>query len=69
MALGMRIEVTGIFKYKVNAPYAHLAEVEDLIVLPLDDELPTFKDLFGIDPEMTNGLSSEDYIRKVRSAN
>jgi len=69
MALGMRIEVTGIFKYKVNAPYAHLAEVEDLIVLPLDDDLPTFKDLFGIDPEMTDGLSSEDYIRKVRSAN
>lgn len=69
MALGMRVEVTGMFKYKVNAPYAHLAEVEDLIVLPLDDELPTFKDLFGIDPDMTNGLSSEDYIRKIRSAN
>lgn len=69
MALGRRVEVTGVFKYKVNAPYAHTAEINDLMVFPPDDELPTFKDLFGIYPEMTNGLSCDDYIRKVRSEN
>jgi hypothetical protein len=68
-ALGKRVEVAGVFKYKVNAPYPHLAEVEEMMVFPSNDELPTFKDLFGIDPEMTNGLSCDDYIRKVRSAN
>ena len=69
MALGQRVEVMGVFRYKVNAPYPHLAEVNDMTVFPPNDELPTFKDLFGIDPQITNGLSCEDYIRLVRSEN
>ena len=68
-ALGRRVEVMGLFKYKVNAPYPHSAEVEEMIVFPYDDELPTFKDLLGIEPNLTGGLSSEDYIRKIRGEN
>jgi hypothetical protein len=69
MAVGRRIEIKGMFKYKVNAPYAHLAEVETLDVLPLDDDLPTFVDILGIEPDLTNGLSCEDYIGNLRSEN
>ena len=69
MALGKRVEIVGLFNYKINAPYPHAAEVDDMSTLPPDDELPHFKDLLGIDPEMTGGLSSEDYIKKIRNEN
>jgi len=68
-SLGRKVEVTGLFKYKMNAPYPHAAEVDSMVTLPSDDELPTFKDLFKIDPDITGGLSSEDYIRKLRGEN
>ncbi len=67
-ALGKRVEVQGIFKYKIRAPYPHEAEIDTLDPLPSDEDLPSFKDLMGIDPEITGGLSSEDYIRKIRDA-
>jgi hypothetical protein len=67
-ALGKRVEVQGLFKYKIRAPYPHEAEVDNLETLPSDHELPTLKDLLGIDPDITGGLSSEDYIRKIRDA-
>jgi hypothetical protein len=69
IALGKRIEITGNFLYKVNAPYAHLAEVEEMIIFPSDEELPKFNDLFGIDPSITMGLSCEDYMGNIRSEN
>jgi hypothetical protein len=67
MALGKRVEIVGLFNYKINAPYPHAAEVDDMSTLPPDAELPNFKDLLGIDPDFTSGLSSEDYIRKIRN--
>lgn len=69
MALGRRVEVDGLFRYKVNAPYPHLADVKEMTVFPYESDLPTFDDLFGIDPGITNGLSCEDYIRNIRSEN
>jgi hypothetical protein len=69
MSLGKRVEISGLFKYKMNAPYPHAAEVDDVLALPPDDELPNFKDLLGIDPDMTGGLSSEDFVRKIRDEN
>jgi len=67
-ALGKRVEVKGLFKYKIRAPYPYAAEVNEINTLPEDNELPTFRDLLGIDPDITGGLSSENYIRKIRSA-
>lgn len=69
IALGKRVDVKGVFKYRTNAPYPHAADIEGMEVLPPDEELPTFKDLFGIEPEMTGGLSCEDYIRVIRGEN
>ena len=68
-ALGRRVEITGNFRYKVNAQYAHLAEVGEMVIFPPDEELPTFNDLFGIDPDLTMGLSCEEYVRNIRSGN
>jgi hypothetical protein len=67
-SLGSRIKVTGQFKYKLNAPYPHYAEVEDIETFPPDDELPAFIDLLGIEPDLTNGASPEEYIRNIRNA-
>jgi hypothetical protein len=66
-ALGKRVEVEGIFKYKIRAPYPYAAEVNKIDMLPEDHELPTFKEILGIDPNITGGLLSEDYIRKIRN--
>jgi hypothetical protein len=69
MSLGKRVEIKGLFKFKVNAQYAHMAEIEELITFSPDDELPTFDDIFGIDRELTKGLSCEDYIETIRGKN
>lgn len=67
-SLGTRIKVTGQFRYKLNAPYPHCAEVEEIDVFPPDDELPSFVDLLGVEPELAGGTSSEEYIRNIRNA-
>lgn len=69
MSLGKRVEIIGLFRYKVNAPYPHAADVKELNALTPENELPSFKDLLGIDPDITKGLSSEDYIREMRGEN
>lgn len=68
-ALGRRVEVFGTFHYKVNAHYPHAAEIDKIDILELDDDLPTFDDIIGIDKGLTGGLSSEDYIEKIRHEN
>lgn len=66
-AVGKRVEIRGIFKYKANAQYPHEADVKNMDVFDPNEELPSFMDIFGIDPGMTGGLSSEDFIRKIRN--
>jgi len=31
-----------------------------------EEDLPTIEDLLGSDPDITGGLSTEDYIRQIR---
>jgi len=69
MSLGKRVEVEGTFKYKVNAPFPYAADVKSMLTFPPNDELPTFKEMLGIAPDLTLGLSCEDYIRQIRSEN
>lgn len=67
-SLGARVKVTGQFIYKLNSPYPHSAEVEEIDPFPPEHELPSFGDLLGIEHDLTGGLSSEDYVRAIRDA-
>lgn len=64
-ALGGSVEVRGTLKYRLRQPFPH--EVEVTSIVPLD-EAPTvsWKDLRGVCPNLTGGLSSEDWIRQRR---
>ena len=68
-SMGKRVEIVGIFKYRKGAPYPYKAEVKDIIPFPPDSELPSFYDLLGSNPNITGGLSSEEYLRKIRHDN
>jgi hypothetical protein len=65
-AVGLYVRVQGAIKYKVAAPYPHEITVSELIALPQDD-LPSFDDLRGIVKPPT-GVSSEEFVRKIRDA-
>ena len=53
-------------RYKAAAPFPHEIAVEDLETLPEEHELPTFAELRGAVPNLTQGLTSEEYIRQIR---
>ena len=35
--------------------------------MPTEDELPTLADLGGMAPDITGGLSSEEFVERVRN--
>lgn len=65
-AIGRRVEVRGILKYRARAKYPHEMQVESLEVLPLPEDLPGFEDMHGMAPKATGELSAEGHVRKAR---
>jgi hypothetical protein len=64
-ALGRRVIVSGIvyFNYK-HEPIR--VELEDLAILPREEELPSPSKMRGISPDFTAELTTEEYIRSLR---
>jgi hypothetical protein len=65
-ALGRRVVVYGT----VHFNYQHepiRVDVEDLDILPREEELPLPKDLRGIAPDFTGDLTTQEYLRSLRS--
>jgi hypothetical protein len=60
------VSVTGLITYRNKENFPHKIDVEDIIVYRPESELPHFYDLRGAAPNATNGLSSEDFVRKLR---
>jgi len=65
-AVGHYVKVQGAIKYKTTAPYPHEISVSDLVDLP-QDNLPSFDDLRGT-LTLEKGISSEEFVRKIRDA-
>lgn len=65
-ALTRRVEVSGALKYREGARFPHAVTVQNLEMMPSNDELPTLMDLRGIAPNATGDLSSEDFVRMLR---
>jgi hypothetical protein len=64
--LNRQVTVFGKLQFKSwdKHPYAIVAQQLD--VHELDNELPTFNDLKGIAPDLTGGVRSSDWVRRVR---
>ncbi len=67
-AVGRRVEVTGVMKYRQGASFAHAIAVTAIDSFPPEDELPTWEDLRGRAPDATGRLSSEAFVRELRDA-
>lgn len=67
-ALGKNITIHGRLGYRPRANFPHCADIHLIEIHPDDKRLPSFADLQGIAPEATGGLSSEDFVRRLRGA-
>jgi hypothetical protein len=66
-AVGRRVEVSGLLKYRRGASFAHAINVTGIDAFPPDDELPTWEDIRGRAPDATGELSSEAFVRELRN--
>jgi hypothetical protein len=67
-AVGRRVEVTGLLRYRSGADFPHQILVQEIEVFPNDDELPNWEDIRGIAPDATGILRSEAFVRELRDA-
>lgn len=65
-AIDKYVTVYGTIKYRQKAIYPYEIDVDNIIPSSLSDKLPKLGELKGIAPNITGGLSSEEYIRKLR---
>jgi hypothetical protein len=67
-AVGKRVEVTGTLRYRLGANFPHQIAVTQIEAYPPETDLPDWDDLRGRAPDAINGLSSEAFVRELRSA-
>jgi len=66
-ALGRKVSVFGTISVNIkNEPLK--VEVRSIRILGLDKRLPTAAELTGSDPNFTGDMSTDEYIRSIRSA-
>ncbi len=68
MAAGLKRKVTvvGSLHYLGFQAFPYRIDAEDVVVHPIDDELPTIWELWGLAPDVTQGEPVEDYVRALR---
>ena len=67
-ALDGYVTLFGRLKTKTWNRFPHAVEVEALELHPSVDDLPKLRDLSGMAPDLTHGLSTEDFLARVRDA-
>jgi hypothetical protein len=65
-AIDKYVTVYGRLKYRQRAVYPYEIDVDNIITGPPPDKIAKLSDLKGMAPNITDGLSSEEYIRKLR---
>ncbi len=66
-ALGRRVTASGLISYNVKDEPRSI-KLEEMQVIPKEEELPTIEKFIGSDPSFTGELSTGEYIRSIRSA-
>ena len=59
------VQINGLLHYRKGQPHPHKVLIHDVNKIDVDS-LPTWKEMFGFDPNLTNGMSSSDFIRMQR---
>lgn len=67
VAMGRRVLASGMVHYNAKGEPLRV-DVDRLRVFRPESELPTIDELAGSDPQFTDGMSTADYIRELRSA-
>ncbi len=62
---GKVVTVKGVMLYLSDEPFPYLVHVEEIEILPPDEELPTLHDLRGIAPGCTGSQSTIDFLRSI----
>ena len=65
-AIDKRVQVFGDLRYKMSDNFPYAMNVEEIEILPSDEELPTLASLRGIAPQLTGELTAYEFIRKLR---
>jgi hypothetical protein len=65
-AVGRRVEISGTLHYRAGASFPHQIAVSAIEAFPTETELPNWDDLRGRAPDITGGLSSEEFVRELR---
>ncbi|WP_321392169.1 hypothetical protein [Emcibacter sp.] len=63
--IGCYVEASGELSYRWRDRHPHSAVVTKIKVI-VEDDLPTFSQLYGMAPNATHGLPSEEFVRGVR---
>jgi len=65
-ALGRRVIASGLISYNAKDEPI-IVKLEELKVIPIEDELPTIDEFIGSAPDLTGDMSTGEYIRSIRS--
>ncbi|MBN9532855.1 MAG: hypothetical protein J0H10_05800 [Alphaproteobacteria bacterium] len=65
-AVGRRVEISGLLRYRAGAKFPHQIVVSGIDVFPPDSELADWDDLRGRAPGLTGDLTSEAFVRELR---
>ena len=61
-----KVCVSGVMRFRKFSPFPHHVDVESFEIYRDADELAGFQDIFGIAPNATGELSSEEFIKELR---
>jgi len=64
--LGKRVNVYGTISYNAKGEPLRVEDIIDIRMLKEEYELPTIKDIHGIDLDFTGGFDSVEYLRRLR---
>ncbi|MGA0563324.1 hypothetical protein ACO2RV_12840 [Ancylobacter sp. VNQ12] len=65
-ALGRYVVVYGEMKYRWKEMYPYEVSIRDIEILPDWEDQPKFTDILSIAPTATDGVKSEDFVKKIR---
>lgn len=68
-ALDKYVRVYGDLRYKSRDNFPYALTVEEINILPDENELPTLYDLRGIAPFATGTLTSQEFVDSIRDGN
>ncbi|MGH8003743.1 MAG: hypothetical protein ACRECJ_03345, partial [Limisphaerales bacterium] len=62
------VSVSGTLRYKKREVFPYQIDVKNLDIYPPSKKLPSLNSLRGMAPNVTGGLDSVTFIRKLRDA-